>query len=401
MQLAQVPMVAAADQIKAAAEADPASGYTNIALDVPTHTVTVYWKGTVPATITHLIQALRSPAVIIKVQPSAHSKKELDHRMLALQKAAPHYAARGVHLRDIGAKVDGSGLDVGIDAPGATAAAFAEARSVLTEDQDTANSSSIPITVKAAPKIHPTHRLQDVPNHWAGARITGKEASYGHCTTGFPMRRRSDGRTFITTAYHCDGPAGHPEYYQWWDYWNDNFCNNNFSCTTYRMGEVWYRHSPLDVEYIRPPNGAVEGQTYTRGVAPGNQQYRPISSVGSNYSGQYVCTSGAMSGEHCDVVTQSFAYTVLWWADYQWVPIWYAYQKDGLPATAGGDSGGPVVTISGDGWHDKANGMIDLSWGDDWWWGNDLDEWCSGSDKVGFVDEQVILNWLAADLLTY
>ncbi|HUZ35434.1 MAG TPA: hypothetical protein VMV17_03820, partial [Streptosporangiaceae bacterium] len=141
-----------------------------------------------------------------------------------------------------------------------------------------------------APKLHLFHRLEDLPDHWAGARIIEVNGPVT-CTTGFPMKRTSDGRTFITTADHCDDNVGHRLNEQWWDVIGTHDINH-------RMGEAWYHHGSLDAAYIRPPNGWVAGWTYTGGVAESHDSDKLVSGVQGNYVGAVACTSGSWTGEH-------------------------------------------------------------------------------------------------------
>jgi hypothetical protein len=382
---AQIPLVRAADTIRMAATSSP-SGYTNITLSVLEHQVTVYWEGAVPGQMAHLLGSLRSAAVSIVVRPAPFSALQVAAELQRLEADRASYAARGVFLDSFIPRVDGSGIAVGITSRAGFRPAMPGIRASLQAG------SVIPLSFQPAPKITPTHRLEDFPPHWAGSRIVNVQ-NKDSCTTGFPMTRRSDGRTFITTADHCDADVGHPVNEQWWDWFGPHDQNH-------RMGEAWYHARSLDVAYIRPPSGSVQGVTYDGGVAESHDFSKRVVGVAGNYDGNWVCTSGAWTGVHCSIQTQ---YSGSFWIqeDASYVPEWVGHQTQGGTADGTGDSGGPVFTLGSQPLTVVAVGSLSIAVSNGYKCSNDNGE--SGItcfNQIGWVDEQLILNGLGANILT-
>jgi hypothetical protein len=380
---AQIPLQRAADAITKAATLSR-SGYADITLSVPEHRVTVYWHGTMPGRITRLLARLRSASVRIVVRPARFTAAQLTAEIRRLEASRARYAARGVLLDAFIRRADGGGIAVGT-------ATRASSRPALAAIQASLRAGSpIPLTFQPAPKITPAHRLEDLPAHWAGSRI--KEGNGpASCTTGFPVERISDGRTFITTADHCDANVGHPVNEQWWDWLGPHDTNH-------RMGEAWYHMPSIDTAFIRPPAGSVQGVTYTGGVAESHDSSAFVSGTGGNYIGLDVCTSGSWTGQHCNIETEDLETD---WIpeDNAWVTVWHGVQTLGSIASGEGDSGGPVYS-AGSGGTVLAQGAISLGFGNGFSCTNDNGESTVCFFDVGWVDEQSILNQLDAFLLT-
>ncbi|GEM_PF-2396083 len=381
---AQIPLIRAADQIVKAAAAGE-SGYANIVLSVARHLVLVYWKGAVPGPIARLLGRLRSSAVRIEVRPAPYTTRQLAAEVQRLEASRSGYAARGVLLDSIAVRVDGTGIEIGTDI---RAGFHPVVPGVLASLQA---GTQIPLSIQPARKVNPTHRLEDLPLHWAGSRIINVQGT-DSCTTGFPMQRRSDGRTFITTADHCDSDLGHPVNEQWWDWFGTHDINH-------RMGEAWYHTAYLDIAYIRPPNGWVQGVTYDGGVAENHDFSKNVVGVASNYDGGYVCTSGSWTGVHCSIQTQ---YQGSFWIseDNSYVSEWVGDQTGGGIADGEGDSGGPVFSLGSQSGTVIAKGSLSLGFGNGFNCVNDNGESTVCFTQIGWVDEESILTALGATILT-
>jgi hypothetical protein len=74
---------------------------------------------------------------------------------------------------------------------------------------------------------------------------------------------------------------------------------------------------------------------------------KTVSGTRGNYVGAYVCTSGSMSGQHCDVIVEATNQTINLIADdgtsHPVAPMVVAVSRNGGVAVATGDSGGPVA----------------------------------------------------------
>jgi hypothetical protein len=420
---AQIPLLAAANRIRSAAARDP--GYTDVQLDVPHRMVRLLWHGAMPAAVKGLLADIRRGGTTVRVTSARYGAAELDQAVGTLTSRRNWYLARGIDVVAVRANADGSGVSVGVAAaPAALSPASAPAA-----QQAMAADVAVPVQVYATRPGTPTDRLADLPSHWAGARIIGllSANSWEECTTGFPMMRNSDGRTFITTAGHCDNDANNATNFQWWspDGATLSYASNGAlvlgGADGYRMGEAWIHDLSLDVAFIRPPNGAVAGFSYTGNVANDNSD-KPVAGVSGSVAGLYTCTSGSYTGVHCNTVVQ---FAEMDWESFPgggyWIPMWHVKHVNASGALDGGvvwgqgDSGGPVLTNVANG-HIGAVGEMSLGFGNgtkcpagndtgnDQFagpagvWENDTSTTCFA--EGAYVAEQQILNSLGATLLT-
>jgi hypothetical protein len=377
LMLAQVPLTDAVERIRAAATGT-GSGFAGIRLSVTAHTLVLYWKGAVPASTQRLLAQLRSPKVHIQVAAAPYSNQDLDVRARRILAGRARLAQQGLALSSVGVRSDGTGIDVGVDR--SSRMPVSRAASVLAVD--------VPVRVVFRSRPVPTNRLEDLPLHWAGARMTSDQTPRG-CSSGFPVRRNSDGRTFITTAAHCDGG-------QWWTLLGPRD-------TAHKFGETWDRVGGIDTQFVRPPNGDVEGRTYDGGVAPGTEFSKPVVGAQHGVEGGYVCTSGSRTGVHCNIKIQ--------YGDVEFINIggvnylfhlWWAQQLNGTTATGRGDSGGPVFSLSSDPHKVIARGDSSEGGGSSWTchsnYSGDPSTTCY--DWVGFVDIYDVLGWYPATIMT-
>jgi hypothetical protein len=101
------------------------------------------------------------------------------------------------------------------------------------------------------------------------------------------------------------------------------------------IGQTWWEWDYQDIALIWVYSSA-QGRVYTGGW--NSSSSRPINSAASNYVGNYVCTNGAASGEHCAVK--------VYYRSPSDVTIKAERTKSGACAVAHGDSGGPVISQS-------------------------------------------------------
>jgi hypothetical protein len=397
MMLAQLPLDAAADRITAMADR-PGTGFTNIVLSVPERTVTVYWKGTPPAATARAIAALERPDVHIRLRRAAYSKAELDAAIAATGARRSGYQARGLRIRSLGAEPDGSGLVVRVAAaqPGAGARAaatrlVADRPGMETMATELRAATGVDTRVIPHPGATPTAgtRLEDLNPHYAGARLWSTFNS--GCSTGFQLRRRSDGRVFNTTAAHCGG-RNEPLHTAWYSYLGPNDANHSF-------GDTWYFDWDNDTQFIRGGNN-VSGRTYDGGVKAGTQFSKPVAGIrAAQYAGNWVCSSGAQTGTLCGAVLQ---YRWQEWVDGADANVWmwWATKGDHQTANAKGNSGGPVFSLTSDPNRVYAEGTISQGGGNSWSCTNNNGESSTCFDWLGFVSIYDTLNWLGADVQT-
>jgi len=93
---------------------------------------------------------------------------------------------------------------------------------------------------------------------------------------------------------------------------------------------------------------------YDGGALPGTEFSKPVVALGRNWPGEWICTSGAASGVHCDIRIVATE-TTLDWGNHTSYRVAIAEQVSMLAAAGDGDSGGPVFTLTAD-----SSGVIGL-----------------------------------------
>ena len=289
---------------------DAGSGYTSIALG--DDSVIVSWKGGVPRTVRAAVEEARRD-VPVEVKPAKHSKLELE----AAQK----------RIRDELAQGAGPGFSMEIPADGSGI--------VLNTEGDVEDAKrKIPnvgasVTVKHKKNPKQTSRLADTPAWYGGARIRNWQLGAG-CTSGFGVRDYYGSR-FILTAGHCGG-AGN-------DWYNGDWSRY--------IGKPYGWHTAYDIMLIQTSAG---GWIYDGGVGT-NEFTKDVVGAGQVFMGEWLCTSGSVSGAVCGYLVNNFTFS---YCGYAATGAWNCFydlstapQKDGMVGVRSGDSGGPVFNLSG------------------------------------------------------
>jgi hypothetical protein len=407
--IGQVPLDRARARLEAAAVALPrsaADGLGGTWVSGATHVLTVYWKGALPGSVRQLLAGLSSPLVRVRVAPARYTFAYLDARAAELVKIKGVLAA--------GIRPDGGGL-IGWLSPSAHAALTrmtSELHGVpLVTHYGRPNSPAVH-TQRAAVKtlsLPTSGRLADFAPHWAGARIEGCQQSgitesCDDCTSGFPMKRNSDGRTFIPTAAHCFGwllRINGSTVESWWapGYGSSTDPNAN---PTYKFGDTWYNYGSLDTKIIR--STSVQGETYDHGVREGTETWKPVVGTQGNGGGDSVCESGAGGGVFCGI-TVNYPATFPGTNIHGWEATGSARVTDtnGVShnmAGCDGDSGGPVFSLNTNPGQVLAKGLIKGSLTASFNWTNNNNETRSCAGDLFYIDIQNILDQLGASIVT-
>jgi hypothetical protein len=97
--------------------------------------------------------------------------------------------------------------------------------------------------------------------------------------------------------------------------------------------------NPRDTLMINRPQGrAFAGRIYSGGIYS-STSYKVIGAA-SDYVGNYVCTGGARTGQHCNARVQAVNVSVL-----GIMPLTFAAAAPGTCIAAPGDSGGPAFSL--------------------------------------------------------
>lgn len=188
------------------------------------------------------------------------------------------------------------------------------------------------------PAPRPAGRANDRSPASGGALIITQSET---CTTGFGVVSEATGKRQLLTAGHC-GPVGSP-----WFNGDGEF-----------LGNAVARHPEADALVIdADSSGRVWHGAVTENLDGVDEKARTVTGARSPEVGQYLCTSGAVSGTHCGLrVTRVGVVLSIAGTD---VPGQVEAEQVRHTAAAGnGDSGGPVysaTTLSGP---VTAHGMI-------------------------------------------
>ncbi len=318
--LAQEPLKQAASIVRDAIPTVALSGHAGIVLD-DGH-VTLWWKGQLPAAVHTAIAAARRIAPV-QVRAAQHSRAELRaaaETIGAYIKAHPDTPHHSVNL-----SYDGSGLTVITEPSGGRAATQA------TLPADLPMPAGIPVRVLVEPRpIDTWGRYADTSPFYAGARI--RELSTGeNCTSGWGVTG-ADGWSYMVTAGHC-GRLGST----WWN-----------GSQNVKIGVAAREERAHDILLISTQTA---GRMYD-GAADAAEFTKRVNGWQSAYPGEWLCTSGATSRALCNYrVSGEFQYTRCGRDPYN---NWHCYSDlvladrfDSIPASRGGDSGGPVFSIVG------------------------------------------------------
>jgi hypothetical protein len=315
----QTRLIAAADLIKGAGW----DGYAGISLAPEKGELSLYWKGTLPAQVQRAVDKARRE-MGVRVLPAAHSERELLEVARRL--------AKEPGVTSVGPKVDGSGLRLGYAGNRTSAEAVPAIRDagvdIEVERSEYVRAASLAQPSQCA--LRPVTRQVDWCPYSGGAKYTFQQDGETYrCTTGWPVRFNwtpgGSGVQYQLTAGHCG---------------SDGLVVNNGAGAV--MGTVEQDTDSRDLMLIKTPSApTMFAGTWNSNVL------KTVSGVRGNYPGAYMCTSGSVSGQHCDLVVEDTNQEINLLADdgttYPVAPMVVAASRNGTVAVARGDSGGPVA----------------------------------------------------------
>ncbi|MCX5233038.1 hypothetical protein [Streptomyces sp. NBC_00233] len=319
---------AKADEIVAKAKASGSEGYGSITISAVNRSMDLYWKGQVPASVQSLIGDMPS-GLSARVKSAPYSLAELQSAMPAL---ISQQSTQQAKIIGVGPAADASGLKISI-AGDTTAARHLPA----------VRDSSVPIAIEVGEEFHHTaSRDVDSAPYWGGAwwYYSNSLDQVANCSTGFAVQD-SQGKKQMLTAAHCaahsndensmrfaTGPAL-PE-----------FPSGAGSAVG---GNRWSADYGLDVAVYNMTDAAP--RIYRGSI--GSSISTTVTGSAGTYVGDFVCTGGAMSGEHCPIEIDTVGWSA-WSENGMWETnmavgniIWGGFAGF---AVAKGDSGGPVFT---------------------------------------------------------
>lgn len=289
--------------------AETAEGYGGIVVAPENHEVRLYWRGDVPPAVQEAIDEGRQMAPV-RVARAAYTQAQL------LQEAERWTGAGQVS--GAAPKPDGSGI------------LLAVAGEDTSPDQlQRPSGTSAPITLERGEQFSPAYsRQDDIPSYYAGGRTLNKTAG-GGCSSGFAGYDKNGNPGFFTAA-HC-GNFGD----QFYDGGGVNDPGNY-------MGNLSWRISNRDA--------AIVLADATANVFDGNNTSSTSNKVvklWKAYVGNFVCNSGATTGEICLIKVTHTGYSGTY-TNGQYVKhmVRAKHIDGGGCAGAQGDSGGPIFSYT-------------------------------------------------------
>jgi hypothetical protein len=321
----QAPLMDMADDVDKVGAAD--AQFSLAAIDVETNTVVVYRVGGAPAARTAMAQRYtsvpaRNGAKVI-YRPALLTQRQSGAVVDAVSSAVGELAKSGIEVTQITPEVGGP-VTIGVARLTPEAAALATRFATF-------GAGTVQVAEQAPPTL--TSRQDDAAPYSGGAWIRGAGLTDPRdgCSSGFSLRRPSDGVRFLTTAYHCVLRASD---HRFWDGGNDYM--GTVPAALERRGRdlIAIQVNSDNKIWVGGYDATTAKKTVTRAASP--------------RVGNIVCTSGAYSGALCNArVTGTAAFLATLDHHNDDIPytfdVWIAQQLDGLTIVGEGDSGGPVI----------------------------------------------------------
>ncbi|GAA2376017.1 hypothetical protein GCM10010404_34750 [Nonomuraea africana] len=333
---AQAPLKDAADKIQAVLVQLPGGtrdprGHGFAGIKIEEDRLHIWWKGPLPRTVSTAIEKARS-SVRVDVSEAKFSREKLLWEAEKIKKEVYGNPAGEIH--GLLVKGDGSGLLAATDAT-----VGANARSEVLKSYISMSSLTVPIEVVQRPRVRSAGRLNDTPSYYGGGRMLNDRGA--GCTLGFPVVANDTGYPYIVTASHCG-------------YWNMNVRNGDGSRN---IGPFVAERVAEDLALVIPNEGGASSLMWDGGV-PGGENTSPeftkeIKGWSHVIPGEWLCTSGSYSGAVCLwQVENNFPLGYCGtdgWGTYEcYGDMFGAWQVEGKRGCRGGDSGGPVFSLSAD-----------------------------------------------------
>lgn len=298
-----------------------------VKLDVPENTLYVWWRGDVPPEVKEQIERLRdAEGIRVVLGESRYSQQQL----IAYTSELTNRFKEFPELVGAAPAVAGTGLVV-----------YVNPFIFVTLTLDMLPPGS---TIEELPVVQQVSRGFDIAPWWAGSvaqPVNGGPA----CSTGFSVERRFLGipvESGVIVAEHC-APGGRVAF---------------DSGGGRRIGTAEATSFLPKTDSLYVPATSSGPRIYDGGVGVG-EFTKPVVGVIGNLPGQFVCTSGAATGAHCNVVIDLTNFEHVLTPSGIVVRSSLATQIDGGVAVGLGDSGGPVFTLTAaDLGKVKATGMI-------------------------------------------
>jgi hypothetical protein len=323
------------------------SGYVWAIDDLKHKSTILLWHGPRTPLLARIIREGSRRGIGVTVQQRKYGLQQLNAVSAAIWSQAAHGKWAGFK---ISAVITITPVEYGVTVEGAYTALPAAQRAPQVRSLST-TVMGIPVHVVPGHMIGGpgASRDDDFAPFNAGGYMFGYY-THGRCSSGFAIWL--NGRTYTTTARHCDSAHNGT---------NDYVDYDDAGAPSPPPTSQWYGNT-VTVSSSNAAGGARvlgnngSGLMFNHGYNSTTSS-TVVAQVDPNMS-DLVCTEGGNSGEHCNVKVE---YSGTWNDGYGGaVLLYYAVQQTpGNIAAIQGDSGGPVMTIAGNGgWDVNAAGMI-------------------------------------------
>lgn len=309
-----------------------ASGYVGAIDNLPDKSMVVMWYGARTPFLSAVIKEGRSRGIAVTIQPRKFSLQQISAATAAIWKQSADGEWTGFKVSAIiGVTPDYSGITV----EGTYTRLPANRRAVKVRALATVV-SGIPVKLEPGQPVTPASgRDLDTSPFNAGGFMEADNGAGLSCSSGFAVAL--NGVTHTTTARHCALEGGN----EWADY---------YASPVYSDVPADERYGNT-VELTSSEGGAaaiLSGGGYPL-MFSGNYTSDNTSSVenfGDLAVNDLVCTEGGNSGDHCDVKVTSLTASISD-GDGSFLSIQAKQQQSTNIAVMAGDSGGPVMTLTG------------------------------------------------------
>lgn len=328
-------------------------GFAQTEVDYKNNRLILRWKGDPSKAVQNLVDD-GIDGVPVVLQQVRFSRSEL---VAAIERAFEYgRATRGDRFVVKGSpNTDYSGIDIGVNQDGS-------ATSSSKDGSDLAAAAGVPVNVVAAKPTKLASRQDDYAP-WFGGGAIGDYDGVTYCSTGFAVKTAS-GAGRLLSAGHCvvNDPDPGDEFVGWTRNLYDGIHNEIMA----GGGEWDVEGTGVDSMLITPrinnnASARTSGRVYSGAWNSSSSRKVGAASLQAPPYLANVCTSGAMTGEHCDLtVTDDIVEFSCFGSENLYRTCWgYEATASGGSVAAGqGDSGGPSYSIGGSG-NVLARGIID------------------------------------------
>lgn len=293
-------------------------------------TYEIRWKKPLP---TSVVDALAPDQDLVRLVPADFSQADVISASEALldqarQRTVPDIAA-------VAASTDGTGLIVEVEESVLASQPVGDLEAWYSK------AVNMPVQVREGAKPEPSSGRQDDSSPWNGGGLIRDPSNPNtlYCSLGFGAVN-SSGYGRMLSARHCDTSG--------------NIAWRNGNLEPHTLGgtavSVKTTNDTMMIDPVGGSAGWVFGGKWNEPFGTARYDFEVARDLNSS-EGIYVCTSGANSGEHCNLRVDGDTGIVTWTCGPAFCHGWRATENDADPAVShvGGDSGGPVYQMRSDG----------------------------------------------------